>query len=56
MKRMAILAALLLAGAPCPVLAQQNATAAATTPDVQFERLWLGSSCYPEQWPEERWA
>lgn len=56
MKLTAILAALLLAGASCPALAQQGAAAAAATPDVQFERLWLGSAWYPEQWPEERWA
>lgn len=53
MRPLAILAALLLAGAPCPLLAQP---AAAPAPDVQFERLWLGSAWYPEQWPEERWA
>ena len=57
MKPMAILAALLLASTSCPVLAQQDAPVArAATPDVQFERLWLGSAWYPEQWPEERWA
>jgi beta-galactosidase len=56
MKPMAILAALLLTSASCPAFAQQAAAPAAATPDVQFERLWLGSAWYPEQWPEERWA
>ncbi|WP_347304584.1 beta-galactosidase (plasmid) [Croceibacterium sp. TMG7-5b_MA50] len=50
MKTLAILAALLLAGTTAPALAQT-----ATTPDVQHEKLWLGSAWYPEQWPEERW-
>nr|WP_303657389.1 beta-galactosidase [Asticcacaulis aquaticus] len=25
-------------------------------PEVQSERLWLGSAWYPEQWPEDQWA
>ena len=47
-----LLAALLLVSSAAPVAAQTDAPAG----QQQFERLWLGSAWYPEQWPEEAWA
>lgn len=47
----AALIAVSAATAPLPAAAQTDAPAG----QVQFERLWLGSAWYPEQWPEARW-
>jgi beta-galactosidase len=44
------LAAALLAGGS-PAAGQTDAPPG----QQQFERLWLGSAWYPEQWPEARW-
>jgi beta-galactosidase len=49
MRRLFLAAALLLA---LPAAAQTDAPAG----QQQFERLWLGSAWYPEQWPEQAWA
>src|SRR3546814_8532269 len=52
MKRLFLATAALLLAAPLPALADTVAPAG----KQQFDRLWLGSAWYPEQWPEERWA
>lgn len=53
MRRLLVFA--LLAAMPVlpvlPAVAQTDAPAG----QQQFDRLWLGSAWYPEQWPEERW-
>jgi beta-galactosidase len=50
---MRVLAAALIAAASpvLPAAAQTDAPAG----QQQFDRLWLGSAWYPEQWPEARW-
>src|SRR3546814_14474396 len=52
MKRLFLATAALLLAAPLHALADTVAPAG----QQQFDRLWLGSAWYPEQWPEERWA
>ena len=52
MRTLSIAAALLAAAPVIPAAAQTDAPAG----QVQFERLWLGSAWYPEQWPEKDWA
>ena len=51
MKRLAIALAFGALMPTAPALAQTDAPAG----QRQFERLWLGSAWYPEQWPEARW-
>ncbi len=51
MKRAAIALALASLVPAAPALADTVAPAG----QQQFDRLWLGSAWYPEQWPEARW-
>jgi beta-galactosidase len=47
--------AALLPLCPISLSAAQPASVTGDKGEVQFERLWLGSAWYPEQWPETSW-
>lgn len=55
MRRLAALFALAALAVPAAALPAAPAATPAPRP-VQYERLWMGASWYPEQWPEQRWA